>query len=270
MRQMPAGGVHREAAMTKMRKGIAAVCFFALAAAVGAVFLSYALIARREAIAGQLRGTAQAPSACASEQECPAASPAPSAAPIDFAALRRRYPDIYAWLEIPGTAVDNPLLRHPADDCYYLSHNLDGSEGYPGCLFTESCDAQDFSDFNTVIYGHNMKDGTMFGGLKKYRDNTYLREHREIIIYTPAEKRVYTVFAAVVYSDAYIPARFDDSDPQARQDFLNSLGSPCGIGNQILEDAAVTPDSRIITLSTCIGGQPDKRYLIEAVYTGTE
>ena len=244
------------AAMTKMRKGIAAVCFFALAAAVGAVFLSYALIARREAIAGQLRGTAQAPSACASEQECPAASPAPSAAPIDFAALRRRYPDIYAWLEIPGTAVDNPLLRHPADDCYYLSHNLDGSEGYPGCLFTESCDAQDFSDFNTVIYGHNMKDGTMFGRLTQYEKSIdYLKAHPFVDFSTLWHQERYVIFAVVDVSldtssenflDYFAHPRFSSDAEFASYIRRAELASMYAIPMD------VKPSDALLTLSTCL------------------
>jgi hypothetical protein len=141
----------------------------------------------------------------------PASSAAPAEIPIDFAAAQQQNPDIYAWLRIPGTAVDYPILRRADDDNYYLDHNLDGSAGYPGCLYTQSCDAADFSDFNTVVYGHNMKNGTMFGGLKQYRDGDYLAAHRQIIVYTPTEKRVYTIFAAVVYSDAYLPARYDDT-----------------------------------------------------------
>ena len=256
MRQMPAGGVHREAAMTKMRKGIAAVCFFALAAAVGAVFLSYALIARREAIAGQLRGTAQAPSACASEQECPAASPAPSAAPIDFAALRRRYPDIYAWLEIPGTAVDNPLLRHPADDCYYLSHNLDGSEGYPGCLFTESCDAQDFSDFNTVIYGHNMKDRSMFGSLREYKSaDFYAQTGGGITLYTPEHAWRYQIFSVRVVADNDETYTLGYAHDDIFGTFITSMKA------KSLYDTGVdvTRDDTVLALSTCTGKDGEQR-----------
>ena len=256
--------------MSKTRKGLVAVCFVVIAAAVGYIAFYYTSLARQKALAEQLREAASAASLPANSEESAAASTEPVSIPIDFAALQQQYPDIYAWIEIPGTEVNYPILRHPTDDRYYLDHNLDGSKGYPGCLFTESSDALDFSDFNTILYGHNMKDGTMFGGLKKYRDSAYLQEHREIIVYTPTEKRVYTVFAAVVYSDAYISAKYDDGDLQARQAFLDSLDAARSINNQVLDDVAVTPDSQIITLSTCIGGQPNNRYLIEAVYTDAE
>lgn len=185
--------------------------------------------------------------------------------PVDFEALWAVNSDIYAWIEIPGTQVNYPLVRHPSDDDYYLDHTIEGAEGYPGALYTQRCDAADFSDFNTVIYGHNMKDGSMFGSLKEYRDPEYLSEHREILIYTPEKKLTYQVFAAVVYDDRYIPYYYDDEIPEDRLEFLDSLSDTRNLNSQVLDDLPVDENSRILTLSTCIGGQPDQRYLIEAV-----
>ena len=83
-------------------------------------------------------------------------------------------PDIYAWIYIPGTKVNYPVLQHPTDDTYYLNYNIDGSKGLPGCIFSEKAyNGKDFSDHNTVLYGHNMKNGTMFGCLHKYEDMQY-------------------------------------------------------------------------------------------------
>ena len=82
--------------------------------------------------------------------------------PIDFASLKETNPDIYAWIEIPDTNVNYPIVQSADDDSYYLNHTIDGQEGYPGSIYTEKVNAKDFSDFNTVIYGHDMKDGSMF------------------------------------------------------------------------------------------------------------
>ena len=63
-----------------------------------------------------------------------------------------------------------PVVQGGDDDTYYLNHTIDGTEGYPGSIYTERINAKDFSDFNTVIYGHNMKDGSMFMGLHNFED----------------------------------------------------------------------------------------------------
>lgn len=65
--------------------------------------------------------------------------------------------DIYAWIYIPGTGVDYPVLQHPSDDSYYLNYNMNGTRGYPGCIYTEKANSKEFTDFDTVVYGHNMQ-----------------------------------------------------------------------------------------------------------------
>lgn len=74
--------------------------------------------------------------------------------PIDFAELQKVNPEIYAWIRIPGTEVDYPIVQRPEDDAYYLDHTIEGEEGLPGSIYTESLNKKDFTDKNTVIYGH--------------------------------------------------------------------------------------------------------------------
>lgn len=95
---------------------------------------------------------------------------------IDFEELHKTVcEDIYAWIYIPNTNIDYPLLQHATDNSYYLEHNLDDSEGYPGCIYTENNNSKDFTDRHTVIYGHNMRDGRMFSDLHKYEDREFYR-----------------------------------------------------------------------------------------------
>ena len=96
---------------------------------------------------------------------------------IDWEMLKEENADIYAWIYIPNTNIDYPILQHPTDDNYYLQHNLDGSTGYPGCIFTQSMNALDFTDSNTVIYGHNMGDGSMFHTLHEFEDNIFFDDN---------------------------------------------------------------------------------------------
>ena len=185
--------------------------------------------------------------------------------PIDFAVLKKANPDIYAWIEIPGTNVNYPIVQSAEDDSYYLNHTIDGKEGYPGSIYTEKINAKDFSDFNTVIYGHDMKDGSMFKDLHKFEDAAFFEGHDKVTIYTETEEKTYRIFAAVVYDDRHLMYSFDNENVEDRKAFLQSLKESRSMRNQFRSDVAVDENSHIITLSTCIGGQPDKRFLVEAV-----
>lgn len=185
--------------------------------------------------------------------------------PIDFIALQEENPDIYAWISIPGVETEYPICQSATDDSYYLNYTVDGTYGLPGSIYTESLNSKDFTDFDTVIYGHHMKNGTMFGSLHKFRDITFMKENPNIYIYTPDCIRTYEIFAAVTYSDDHLLRTFDFSQESDREKYLDSINEIRDMNSPVRDDVKVTTDSKIITLSTCIGGQPDNRLLIEAV-----
>ena len=186
---------------------------------------------------------------------------------VDFADLQENTnEDIYAWIHIPDTKIDYPVLQHPTDNSYYLNHNLDGSRGYPGCIYTEDYNKKDFTDPNTVLYGHNMKNGTMFAGLHKYGDSEYLEEHPYIYIYTEEGLLAYEIFAAYQSGDEHILYAHDGfEDRKVYGKYLEEILSMRSMGSVLKEGAEVTEDSRIITLSTCISGKPDNRFLVQGV-----
>lgn len=185
--------------------------------------------------------------------------------PVDFAALQEMNPDIYAWIQIPGTNVNYPIVQSIGDDSYYLDHTIEGKEGYPGSIYTEKLNSKEFTDFNTVIYGHDMKDGTMFKDLHKYEDLAFLQQNQTVIIYTPEKKLTYQIFAAVVYDDRHIMKTYDFNDTAQRQSFLDSVSGIRNMNSNVLSEPAVNTDSHILTLSTCIGSMPDNRFIVEAV-----
>ena len=184
--------------------------------------------------------------------------------PIDYAGLQEMNPEIYAWIRIPGTAVDYPIVQRPEDDAYYLDHTIEGAEGLPGSIYTESLNKKDFTDKNTVIYGHNMKDNTMFGSLKDYKDSAYMDEHSEVYIYTPEHIFTYKIFAAVTYDSRHIMVAFDFAQDEQYQAYLDSLSQVRNMASYINTDIPVTTADRIITMSTC-NGNNDQRFLVEAV-----
>lgn len=185
---------------------------------------------------------------------------------IDFADLQGNVnPDIYAWIYIPDTQIDYPVLQHPTDNYYYLEYNLDGSKGYPGCIYTEDYNEKDFSDPNTVIYGHNMKNGTMFAGLHKFEDSEYFEEHPYVYIYTEDRLLAYEIFAAHESGNEHILYNNDFSDSYVFAKYLAEIMTGRTMNGNIREDLSVTADDRIVTLSTCVANRPEKRYLVQGV-----
>ena len=185
--------------------------------------------------------------------------------PINFEELWETNPDVYAWIVIPGTDINYPILQHPTDDAYYLNHNLDGSSGRPACIYTESLNSKDFTDNNTVIYGHNMRNGTMFAQLHKFEDKDFFDEHREVIIYLPDKVLHYRIFAAHTYDDRHLLYSFDFSDKAVYGDYLESIFDIQDKNANIDTEMTVTEDDKIITLATCVYKQPSFRYHVQAV-----
>ncbi len=185
---------------------------------------------------------------------------------VDITALQDTNPDILAWINIPGTGIDYPIAQHPTDDEYYLKHGADGIYSQYGCPFIEQCDYNPFLEFNTVVYGHNMKNGSMFAGLHDYEDKEFFDSHRDINVCTAEHNFSYTVFAAVMYSDARIPYYFDDYVLSDRTAFIESLSEDIVPERSIIdEDIEVDASDYIITLSTCDKNLRDKRFLVVAV-----
>lgn len=184
--------------------------------------------------------------------------------PIDFAGLQEKNEDIYAWIHIAGTKVDYPIVQHPDDDSYYLKHTVEGRKGLPASIYTETLNRKDFTDSNTLIYGHNMRNGSMFGDLSLYKNSTYMKEHSQIVIYTAEHIYTYQVFAAITYDNRHIMYAFDFGREEGVQKFLDSLQSVRNMSSYIDKSVEVTPSDRFITLSTCTGNSK-QRFLVGAV-----
>lgn len=184
---------------------------------------------------------------------------------LDWDLMKETNQDIYAWIYIPGTNVDYPVVQHPDDNSYYLDHNLDGSGGYPGCIFTENYNTKDFKDKNTVIYGHDMNDRTMFDTLHDYEDEAFFQENRYAYIYLPEEVLVYDIFAAYEASAEHILSSHNFINDVRYQEYLDGVFQMRSMGAHFREGVEVGVQNHIITLSTCIDLKPDNRYLVQGV-----
>ncbi len=183
---------------------------------------------------------------------------------IDFASLKKINKDIYAWIDIEDTNVHYPIVQSPTDDSYYLEHTIEGVKGYPGSIYTERVNAKDFSDFNTVIYGHDMKDGSMFKHLHKFEDPEFFETHDTVTIYTEKEIKTYRIYAAIVFDNRHLMYHFNNDDIEDRKAFIQAINGARNMKNLYREGMMIDENSKLITMSTCITGQPDKRYLVVA------
>lgn len=188
---------------------------------------------------------------------------------INFEPLWEENKDVVAWIRIPDTQVDYPILRkqdaESPYDTYYLNATIDGTQGLPGSIYMEPCNSSNFQDYNTVIYGHNMKDRSMFGGLREYASEEYAKEHSYVYIVTPEKNFVYEVASAVYMDDRHLMFGVDYLSEEGRQAYLDTLTENSDSRNMYRSDVTITPDDRWITLSTCVGDEDDRRLLITAV-----
>lgn len=187
---------------------------------------------------------------------------------IDFVALKEMNEDIYAWLFIPGTDINHPILQSVrGDNDFYLTHGVDRQEDENGCLFTEYLyNDTDFADPVTLIYGHRMRNGQMFGQLEKlYASWESLRNLDEIIVYTPISELHYQVFAASPFTNQHILNHyrrfFDRSDIAV---FLDSVAHVHSFARLYDDSVEVTEDDRLLVLSTCLTQDEDQRFLVLA------
>lgn len=180
---------------------------------------------------------------------------------IDLASLQAAYPDVKAWLTVPGTQIDYPVLQSGADDPeHYLRRGFTGSWRFAGSLFLQADCVPDGRCL--VIYGHNMTDGSMFGGLPNYLDAAYARQHATVRLETPAGVDEYTVAAVLETDAAQLPFNrtvfADDADFLA---FVDSLLA----ASKIQTGVSITADSRLLVLVTCSYSWPNARYVVAAV-----
>ena len=184
---------------------------------------------------------------------------------IDFQGLWAVNPDAYAFIEIPGTQVNYPVMQSSTqEEDYYLNVTFEGVAALPGSIYSRMVNAKDFTDPITVIYGHDMLDGSYFGDLKNYVDRNFFDTYRDMYIYLPERQLHYQIIAEVVYGDMLISDSHDLKIPESVITFVDELKSIQEAQNQYAEDMTVSSEDRLVALSTCIGDRPSNRRLVVA------
>ncbi len=180
---------------------------------------------------------------------------------VDFEALQAASPYAKGWIRISGLdVVDYPVVWYTDDD-YFLNHAWDGASSRYGAIFMEAANTPDFSDCYTIIYGHNMKNGSMFGSLKKYQNKSFFDENGgKITICLPGETRTYQIFAARYADPAdqsvyMVGFAHDETFGNYLQNIKNNSLYNTGV--------EVSQDDNVIMLSTCANGGTS-RFVVHA------
>ena len=180
---------------------------------------------------------------------------------IDFKGLKEQNSDTIAFIEVNNTNIKNVVVKG-TDNSYYLNHNFFKEENVAGWLFADYRNKFDGTDKNTIIYGHNMKDGSNFGSLKYTLNQDWYSNEKnyEIKLITENEKMIYKVFSVykTEVEDYYLNTDFNSDEEYT--EFINTLKS------RSVYDFKIDIDSKssILTLSTC-GESDDERVVLHAI-----
>ena len=189
---------------------------------------------------------------------------------IDFEKLAQINPDLYAWIRIPGTQIDYPVCQMvEGDQSFYLNHRADKVAEFAGAIYSENYNTRDFTDPVTVLYGHDMSNGSMFQNLHKLEDRAFFDNNKEVIIYLPDKVLHYRIFAAYNYNDDHLLLNHDNfKDENEFYFFLQDILAQTMSG-YVDTNTELTRQSRILTLSTC-NAYDDQRYLVQCLLMNPE
>lgn len=190
---------------------------------------------------------------------------------LNWKKLKKDNKDIYSWIYIPNTNVDYPVVQASADkpDDFYLNHNIHKQSEFAGSIYSEKHNAKDYSDPVTVLYGHNMNNGSMFKTLHNFEDPLFFRKNKYIYVYMPKRKLTFKVYSAYVYDNRHILNSFDFNKKKILKKYQKYTLNPESMTRNTRK-VALNKDSKILTLSTCTSGAENTRYLVQGVLIANE
>ena len=185
------------------------------------------------------------------------AAPADRFPEVDFSALREINPDVVAWLILEGTSINYPVVQG-ADNIFYLNHMFDGTQNSVGTLFVDSFNTPGFANRNTVIYGHNMRDGSMFSYLIGYQSQAFFEEHPKMLLLTPDRNYLIELFAGYTVDVTADSWRVSFADSHDFEGWISEAKRQ----SDFTSDVAINPSDRVVTLSTCSYAFDNARYVV--------
>jgi sortase B len=176
---------------------------------------------------------------------------------VDFTYLKKINPDVAGWISVEATEMDYPVVRGK-DNNFYLDHLFTGERNKMGSIFMDYRNNSDFSDKNTIIYGHNMKNGSMFASLNRYKEQNYYNNYPRMLLNTPFGDFTIELFAGIVVDGNYESIRFDFKDDHDFLKYIDSLKKKSTFESNTI----VQGNDRIVTLCTCSYEFGNARYAL--------
>lgn len=179
---------------------------------------------------------------------------------VDFEALMEINPDVVGWIYIEGTNINYPVVRGP-DNSYYMNRLFDGSVNGAGSIFMDYRNEPDMSCRNTVLYGHHMKNGTMFNQITKYKQQDFYDQHPTALLMTPGGN----------YKIEFVAGYVTDMNSEAwKMEFATDEEFSRWLADAIAQStfiSTIEPDAqdRVLTLSTCSYEYADARYVLVGI-----
>lgn len=178
---------------------------------------------------------------------------------IHLAALQAENADVVGWLRIPDTKIDYPLMQGQ-DNEFYLNHTWQKEPNSVGSVFLEHLNDPALTDYNTIVYGHNMNNGSMFAELELFALKSFWEEHPYVYVAIPEGVYRYEIFA---FFEAEVDSLTYGMNPQQEETkaYILHLAE-----EKARFDTGIRPavTDRILTLSTCSGANYDFRYVVQA------
>ena len=178
---------------------------------------------------------------------------------FSFEEAKEKIPAADMWLRIENTAIDYPVVYGPDND-FYLKHSIDGADDQHGTLFTDVGCLPEFSSKITIVYGHNMADGTMFENLMRYKDQSYVDRYPYVCLYSEGRCYVAEIFAGVYFNGETDTLVSDFADNNEYMKYVGFL-----IDNSIIaRNIDIPANSRLLAMCTCTYEFTDGRYVLFA------
>ena len=178
---------------------------------------------------------------------------------MDLSGLMEMSSAVKGWIYIPNSVIDYPILQH-TDNEYYLRHTWDGEYNRVGSIFFDCQNEADLSDFNTIVYGHNMNNDAMFSTLEKYLTKNYIEDHPSIYIVNENGIYKYNIFAAHRTSVSTISFGMKIQTEPMRQEYISFALDYSEIDTDIIP----TTEDSFLTLATC-SYTSEYRIVIQAI-----
>ena len=179
---------------------------------------------------------------------------------MDFSSLNAANPDVIAWIKIPNTIIDDPIARGTDND-FYMHHGVNKQYSIYGTVMLDCRVAPDFSDFNNVIYGHNMKNGTRFGTLIRFKQRSFFDANPTGVLYTPKYTYRLQIFAVSVIVSTSDLFRYNFSSVDDQKAYIAELKTKA----MFWRDVPISDGKSIVTLTCCSYEFKNARTIVSAV-----